>query len=674
MIARNRFALRMAIVFSAVVLMLLLLLFSFSRNFKPMDAGPAIAGVLDLKNKPIPAGEVLSLDGDWQVYWGVLLTPDNFLNADAKLPAQAQIMNATANWSRFFSNPLSRRSGVATYRLKVENFPMRGILGLKKSNIRSASQIFINGQVVLQDGQTGTPGTGYRPGNSSQIGYFENQDNKLDIVVQVANFDTFQGGVVSPLQIGSPSDLISQNKRLFAFEFGSILLILTMSLLNLLLFLLSAAFKSHHLKRRDYAPLLLALYGMMTTLTISMLGERVFQTFLPGIPLQSLLFINGISANLSVVLYMTYFYAVGVLIAPHPAIWGVGLVNTFYLFILFTPWRSFYFNGAHVLVIYYVTLLLWLDISMIFHLIRSSRATLHSWEAVLLSIGVILINVYEINSGIYTMGAVRNLHLSFVSLLSFSIFMFSLVAYQLFQDQKAYQESRLAVVQRENEVIAMEYAFLRAQINPHFLYNALTAIISVSQRDGSEGAKLLTEFSHFLHSSFDLSSQGQLVPLKKELEILKAYLDIEKLRYGSKLKIELEVEPGFNHVMVPGLSIQPLVENAINHGLFARDITGTVWLSIRHVGKKLRVEVKDLGPGISDQVIQRILQTPKEPDDWATIRNLSEGGPRKGIGLTNIQRRLMHLFGAGLSIVSTAGLGTTVSFEVPLNDSGQVEF
>ena len=668
MIARNRFALRMAIVFSALVLVLLLLLFSFSRNIKFMETEPANAGVLDLKNKPIPAGEVLNLGGEWQVYWGALLTPDDFLGADADLPVQAQNMNATANWSRFFANPFSRRSGVATYRLKVANFPMRGILGLKKSNIRSASRIFINGQVVLQDGQAGTPETGYRPGNSSQVVFFENQASELDIVIQIANFDTFQGGIVSPLQIGSPADLISQNKRQFAYEFSSILLIITMSLLNLFLFLLSAVFHRHRLKRRNYAPLLLASYGMMTSLAISILGERVFQTFLTGIPLQTLLLINGIAANLSVVFYMSYFYTMGVLIAPRSVIWGVGLVNTIFLFSLFTPWQSFYFYGAYILVIYYIFLLLWLDISMVVHLIRSSRATLHSWESVLLSVGVILINVYEINSGFYSIGTIRNLLLSFVSLLSFSIFMFSLVAYQMFQDQKAYQDSRLAIIRRENEAMTMEYAFLRAQINPHFLYNALTAIISVSQRDGPEGAKLLTEFSHFLHSSFDLSSQSQLVPLRKELEILKAYLEIEKLRYGSKLKIELEVEPGLDHVMVPGLSIQPLVENAINHGLFAAETRGTVWLSIRHVGNKLRVEVKDRGPGVSDTVIERILQTPQEPVDWATFRDLTEGGPRKGIGLTNIQRRLVHLYGTGLAITSAAGQGTTVSFEVPLND------
>ncbi|MGN7762309.1 ATP-binding protein [Paenibacillus sp. 22594] len=203
--------------------------------------------------------------------------------------------------------------------------------------------------------------------------------------------------------------------------------------------------------------------------------------------------------------------------------------------------------------------------------------------------------------------------------------------------------------------VQTEIAFLQAQIKPHFLYNALNAIISVCPDDPEMATELLLELSQYLRRSFDFQNRGQTVLIQKELELVRSYLALEKARFDERLNIVFDV-PQDIMGLVPPLSIQPIVENAVNHGLMQKESGGTVTLSIRELPRQLLVSVTDNGIGMSQERIAAVL---------------SEERTEGGIGLRNIQRRLLKMYGTGLTVISVPGQGTTISYTIPLANASQ---
>ncbi|MEJ8305580.1 hybrid sensor histidine kinase/response regulator [Saccharibacillus sacchari] len=202
------------------------------------------------------------------------------------------------------------------------------------------------------------------------------------------------------------------------------------------------------------------------------------------------------------------------------------------------------------------------------------------------------------------------------------------------------------------EAIRAEMAFLQAQIKPHFLYNALNVIISACSTDPDKAIDLLIELSHYLRGSFDFHNRDRLVPLQKELELVEAYVALEQARFDDRLVFEYEADELVG-VFVPPLSIQPLVENAVRHGVMQRSAGGVVILEIRDTGSTVSVRVRDNGVGLSPEHFDEIM-----------------AGRTGGVGLRNIHRRLSALHGAALRL--EPGLpgsegGTEIGFDLPKN-------
>jgi len=202
------------------------------------------------------------------------------------------------------------------------------------------------------------------------------------------------------------------------------------------------------------------------------------------------------------------------------------------------------------------------------------------------------------------------------------------------------------------ERLRLEGAWLQSQIQPHFLHNTINAIASLGVFDTSKMLRLLEEFGNYLRLSFDTKNTEPLVPLDRELTLVRSYLYIEKERFQERLDVQWEVEDGLN-VLVPPLSIQPLVENAIRHGLMKRVQGGSVMIRIRRQDGQVQFTVKDNGRGMTREQAEQLLKN---------LGGISHG---TGVGLKNIDRRLRRQFGKGLSIVSVPDQGTTVTFKVP---------
>ncbi|MCR2806639.1 hybrid sensor histidine kinase/response regulator [Paenibacillus soyae] len=215
---------------------------------------------------------------------------------------------------------------------------------------------------------------------------------------------------------------------------------------------------------------------------------------------------------------------------------------------------------------------------------------------------------------------------------------------------RARARTLLEMKRSAEEAVRSEMAFLQAQIKPHFLYNALNTIISLSLDEPQTAHDLLLHLSRYLRGSFDFRNKQKLVPLRKELELTEAYLQIERARFGERLRVRYDVEPDAD-CLLPPTTLQPLVENAVRHGVTKREEGGTIAISVRREGEDVVISVEDDGVGMEPSLEQTIFT--REPE--------GEGG----VGLRNIHKRLIRQFGAGLSLVSESGRGTKVSLSVP---------
>ncbi|WP_317890145.1 hybrid sensor histidine kinase/response regulator [Paenibacillus sabuli] len=195
-----------------------------------------------------------------------------------------------------------------------------------------------------------------------------------------------------------------------------------------------------------------------------------------------------------------------------------------------------------------------------------------------------------------------------------------------------------------------EAAYLQAQIQPHFLFNTLNSIAALVEIDTKRMTQMINAFAAYLRISFDYLNTDELAPLSRELELVESYLHIEKERFRDRLAIVWEIAVDTS-LMLPPLSIQPLVENAVHHGLLAQSKGGTLTIRIVEREAGIHIAVEDDGKGM----------------DEATVRALLSPAPqgRRGVGVANTHSRLVRLYGQGLTIKSRVGAGTKVSFNLP---------
>src|SRR5207248_259251 len=155
---------------------------------------------------------------------------------------------------------------------------------------------------------------------------------------------------------------------------------------------------------------------------------------------------------------------------------------------------------------------------------------------------------------------------------------------------------------REGELRASQAQLqaLKMQLHPHFLFNTLHSISALVHRDPEAADKMIARLGDFLRLTLDASAT-QEVPLRRELEFLNCYLDIERVRFSDRLTTSIEVDPRVLDCRVPNLILQPLVENAIRHGVSQRTAPGHVRVSAERLGDALRLEVSDNGSGLSQQ-------------------------------------------------------------------------
>jgi signal transduction histidine kinase len=218
-------------------------------------------------------------------------------------------------------------------------------------------------------------------------------------------------------------------------------------------------------------------------------------------------------------------------------------------------------------------------------------------------------------------------------------------ACEVFDNYRNSRRAEIESAQLKAQLVQTQLRVLKNQLQPHFLFNALNAIVAlVRRRRNAEAEELTGRLGELLRSAME-ETEAQQVPLRRELKFLHAYLDIERVRHQDRLRIDVQAGPEVMNALVPYMCLQPLAENAIRHGIACRSAPGTLTVEACVRGALLQITIADDGPGFDS--------------------NRTQGG--SGIGIANTRARLSHLYGqaAQLRIDSSPGQGTLVTLCLP---------
>ena len=226
------------------------------------------------------------------------------------------------------------------------------------------------------------------------------------------------------------------------------------------------------------------------------------------------------------------------------------------------------------------------------------------------------------------------------------IYLVTMSACVAFAHFRKSQERERRAIELEAHLAQAKLQALRMQINPHFLFNTLNAISTLVHTSPHTADEMITDLSELFRASLE-SSDDQEIPLSRELELLRRYLAIEQRRFGQRLEVEQNIDPEILNALVPPLILQPIVENAIRHGIEPQADVGRIAVNVGRDGNQIRLSVSDNG---------------QKPFDAAIMVN-----KRHGIGLTNTQARLQQLYGKGQSFSVGDGElgGWTVEIKIP---------
>lgn len=215
-------------------------------------------------------------------------------------------------------------------------------------------------------------------------------------------------------------------------------------------------------------------------------------------------------------------------------------------------------------------------------------------------------------------------------------------------------QMELAELDRQAQLVTQaRLEALHAQINPHFFFNTINTIVMYSRIDPEKTRQLLIHLAELFRKT--LKRPGPFITFKEELECIETYFALEEARFGNKIRLVKDIDESLLHYEIPVLSIQPLVENAVRHGLSPKLGPGTVTISAHLKGRELRITISDDGVGIPPHRLHEVLKPGV--------------GSGNGVGLSNVNERFKSLYGEdyGLKIQSKEGVGTKISLRIPLH-------
>lgn len=551
------------------------------------------------------------ITGQWEFYWGKALD-----NAQIEGGAEAfEIVEAPSEWN-YYETELGELPGfgVATYRVRVTGAEPGTEYGLRIQNEASAYRLYADGELIGQNGAFGdnadAPVSAYRP----QLGAFTAKADSFNIILQISNDAYAGGGMWEPVIFGTYPQVAA---------FDAALSDVGMFSLGGLAFICLFFFIFYTAQRRERDMLILAGIGALVMLRLLIAGDMLSTFIFPNMPISGYGWIDYLTLIWIQFLLLYFVYcAYGGLARKWQVVTLFAYCCVVSLGVIALPFE--------VITSAYMVLNVILLLVTAFVAVQLGRA---SWRgqtgapALLGAMAFILLFVlYDLFIGLWPAGY-------YLLTATYIDYMALFVAYCF------------VVARRYNRSQRMEVMLLKNQIRPHFIHNSLACIINLSRTDADNARKLLTEFSSYLRGYYDYDTEERIA-LGQELELVRAYAALEQARFGERVRVEYDIES--ERLLLPPLSLQPLVENAFIHGLREKPGGGTVTIYAKRTDKgKALVGVRDDGLGLRA----------KAP------------ATRDGVGIENINRRLSRLYRTQLVFAVPEGGGCDVSMEIPWKEA-----
>ena len=229
--------------------------------------------------------------------------------------------------------------------------------------------------------------------------------------------------------------------------------------------------------------------------------------------------------------------------------------------------------------------------------------------------------------------------------IGYIIFILSQIIVSIIQMEYVMTQSKRAA-EMEKELMENNISIMLSQIQPHFLYNSISSIQMLCKKNPDMAQKALGEFAGFLRGNMDSLNSTKLIPFTKELRHVKAYLYLEKMRFGEMLQIEYDIR--IKDFCVPPLTIQPIVENASKYGVGDKETGGTIFIGTREEKDAFVIIIADDGIGFDSKTIDKL-----------------DGDKKSHVGIKNVREHIEKQCRGRLSIDSKVGVGTTVTIRIP---------
>lgn len=604
--------------------LLFLLILSGCLHQNEVSAQPTITqGTVDLSNWDFSAQGNVSLDGNWAFYWDALLSPGEFSES-----APAGYFELPSGWAKYKALNLPAH-GCATYRLSVKTYAVDGLFGIYVPNVYTDYSLWINGLLLHACGSFAQTSSVYL---HPQVFDFRQTGSELEIVLQVINNElVYGGGVGQSIRLGT-SALIHREYSMWAA--------LDIFLISVCMFMCFFFFVLHRFKENSFELVWLtilcfsvALRNLLSNTTLLMqafpdlpfwVGSRLVMLTIPAIIISMLFYTNHLFKN----------------VTPRAPFVVIVLLNAAYIFaVLILP--STIYSAA------FVPYLAVVAAACVLGLFVSAKAIKQrEKDSAFFLVGMLILILGAMLDSMVYIGILTARYMLSAALFGFLVVQVMLLS-KRYSDAFRRMELLSADLQESlDKVMNTETAYLSAQMKPHFLYNALSAIAECCDTNPHEAGNLIISLSKYLRQTLDFENLSGIVPLKKELELVRAYASIERARF-SNIEVIFDIPDPLPLIQIPPLTLQPLVENAIKHGLRKKREGGCVKIIIKPQETGVYFAVEDNGVGISEEAVKNL----------AVFPNGSVS-----IGLYNINMRLRRLYGTGLNINSTAGVGTSVSF------------
>ncbi|NLO22360.1 MAG: histidine kinase [Syntrophomonadaceae bacterium] len=599
-----------------------LLPFSGHQDIKVID------GTLDISQWNYES--TLSLDGRWDFYWRDFLNVSDFQS----LPLPDLKAKVPEIWNAYIVDGEKAGSlGYATYRLQVTGAKPGLPLSMRVSPFATAYKLYIDDQLMTSCGRVGITREDHESQYRLRVFAFTPEKSSFDVILHISNFTYARGGAWYTPIMGTPEEIrhldsIVASSEFFLFGSYFIILVLCGYLYSL---------------SRDKSLMLYMGLCLLFVGRIIIYGAFFINEWFPSLPFSISVRIDYSTFLLIpcfLLLLVRMFYpekvskpVIKLMLISIAAL--VFLVLTGSVFFI-TQLKSF---GLGITVILY---------SYTFYaLIAAVKSGKPDTHPMLIGMVIIVVGSYFdlYQNTITNYGYLELLPVCFLLMMLLWLYVFAHRYVRAIKDR----EQTLVDLNSSNEARRQaELKFLKSQIRPHFIHNALNAIISIMRTDNNRARQLLVDFSRYLQSCYDYDSLEDTVPIENELAFVRSYAALEQARFEDRLHIEYDIED--LSVCVPPFTLQPLIENAIVHGLRNKPGGAKVLVYIKEVGGGVKIGVRDNGVGISEDKFKELL---------------CGGSERTGIALSNINQRLTKLYGIGLKIVRPESGGLEVSMWIP---------